>query len=359
MRSIQERNTCNYKLFIINGHGSSIPINHEIPYYGLIPSSITLQPNQYVIMYNLMDGLRGSSWLQDELWEKIVYSKSPLEFINNIQKTTKKGGLSNHLFGYYGSDTHEIECPNLSIDLTLDHYSEPYLDRFGIFSAPISVNESNKAILYNYNEKKNKSYSNRYLISKIPNPQMGNRSLHMDNNRSLHMDNNRSLQFNLLNYTTSVNNPYNVEEEIPIPYYRIYSQFATPFNFLHEFVFSISSQPFIIFCNICRSCDTSGYVEYPIYPDILPLDQLVNIFTQKIPTPLNPRALSFKPHSLSVVDPSLTDVDPSLSVVDPSLIEVDPSLTDVDPSEYIYSSSLKKYLKYKNKYIKLKKLLFI
>jgi hypothetical protein len=67
METIQE-----HKLFIINGHGSSISNNYILPHYGFVPTTIILQPNQYVIMYNSMDDLRGSAWLQEELWKNIL-----------------------------------------------------------------------------------------------------------------------------------------------------------------------------------------------------------------------------------------------------------------------------------------------
>ena len=73
-------------LFLINGHGTSVPNYFNYDGTGIIPTSIMLQPNQYVIMYRHRDELKGSEWIQELIWNKIAQSKTPLEFIKSIQE---------------------------------------------------------------------------------------------------------------------------------------------------------------------------------------------------------------------------------------------------------------------------------
>ncbi len=56
------------KLFVFNGHGNSIPLNHKIKSDGIleeIPATFTLNPHQYIIMYKFMCPLSGASDIKD------------------------------------------------------------------------------------------------------------------------------------------------------------------------------------------------------------------------------------------------------------------------------------------------------
>ena len=118
-----------HNLFIINGHGCSIPSNYIDDNSSIIPESITLKKNQYIILNKEMNDLRGSFWLQEELWGKIATSKDSLQFIKNIIQTKNKGELKDDLFGYYGSNIDEkTTCPNLFINLSLSG-TDYYIDR--------------------------------------------------------------------------------------------------------------------------------------------------------------------------------------------------------------------------------------
>ena len=306
----------------INGHGTSIPNSYKF-YDGVtdIPTTIKLKPNQYIIMYKERSGLSGSEWIQENIWSEIAHSKKPLDFIQNIRKIKKDSG--EEYFRYYGSHESESVCPNLHIFMQNDDQERLYTDRFGIFSAPISINNDFKKYLL---DNKKNSLPDNYeyrLLSYIPNYNLYLCPKYLEYYQK---------QWNLLNVSELSLSVSGQSYNLPPITFPIYYSNEPPYNynFLDEFVYDLGDSPFILFCNICRNIEKNYN-----YPDDITSQNLSELEEHFRPRPLDPNAKKFIPAQKQSTQMPL---DP----------EAEPFIPAKNPP---YKQ---KYLKYKNKYLKLK-----
>lgn len=324
----------NPSLFFIQGHGTSIPNNYRFyytynyrTYYTYISPTITLKRNQYIIMYKERKALSGSEWIQEILWKKIAYSENAHQFIHNIREIKKDTG--EEYFQYYGFHNKESTCPNLQIFTENDNYDSHYVERFGIFSAPISVNQEYMEDLLS---KKNKSLPSNYdhtyrLVSYIPNYNISFNKKCLSNYHK---------QWDLLN-VSKLSPPNNGKTQLPPLEFPIYYVPESHYDFLHEFVNALGDLPFILFCNLCRNTE-----ELYTYPDNILGNELSILEQQFTPFSFSASAPPFNPAQTPVLAPAPTPAQDSAQVLAPAQ----------DPTSQ--KAEFKKYLKYKNKYLKLK-----
>ena len=287
-------------MFMFNGHGNSIPINFNLGSGEYIPDIVTLDPHQYIIMYKDICALSGAADIQHYLWNS-VKSRTPTEFIENIQKIKTSSGVS--LFEYYGSADNKVNCPNLQLssmpnDTEIRHMGSYSLyPRYGLFSVPSNINQNNIDII------------RREL--KMPSYIRDSNIIHFYPYRNYESD-----------YDFFKQNPY-LEMQ-----YNLVTGIDIEINYLHDFIKNQGNKPFILFCNVCRS--TEPEYEYTTIPSknlALLIDELR--FGAK---PIEAKPIR-KPIVLKNLDGEMLDI------------------------KQIASDALakNKYLKYKMKYLELKK----
>ncbi len=327
------------EMFFFNGHGTSIPHNYRNFDGNIIPTRINLKPGQIIIMYNDMCALRGSSWVQEIIFNNILASKDPQTFVTNIKRIQSNG---KEFFGYFGSLTEPTECPNLSLGTheTLFHklMSEPdtrrikYEPRFGLFHSPLNLDNSQ-------------------LVSIPP-------ALRLQKIRHIKIDKEYTVsdiaQYELINPTT-VNDiifpiypSTNYIDEYSNPDTQRIALKYTHFDFveLKNIVEMFDDNPFILFMNVCRDTE-QGYVY-----DELPIKDLNSLL----------RELSGEPGV-----PSVPVQQAAQAVQVPDLKPYDPNKRESKALTFFNSETgepikikggnidyKQKYLKYKQKYLDLK-----
>jgi len=274
-------------LFAFTGHGSSISdatvlIRYQDQLNGyqyMKPNqTFTLKPQQYIIMLKEPVELQDKAPYQDILWASIMKSIDALDFVKNIQKIKAFGS---EIFGFFGNDRVDNQCPNLILDTSaclLSHMESPYRLRCGLFTVPIKINHD--LLKKTTDQIKNKYLANeRYLLEKtkvitttnmdaIKNPIYGNNAL--------------------IGYRND--DQYNIIEETNIGGLSFPMPMHVSQDDLESLVDRLNQNnigQFIIFLFVCRCGDISDSA-MRLFPRNL--DQLEKIL---LPVKLNPNAEPF------------------------------------------------------------------
>ena len=233
------------EMFFFNGHGESVPNQ-------LKNNIINLSPGQFVIMYKDMCPLPGTASIQDIIFNHVLRSNTPEEFINNIKNIKIKSG---ELFGYFGSMTKSTHCPNLLLSTYQQIFEilktkgefrrNNYEDRFGLFNVPININEGIDTL--------------KGILPPHVSP-LGKIKIDINSYLS-YLD---ILQYKLINSK----NIFGINFPIyPTTDYSSMSEEYSIFDFtyLKEIVDMFNGNPFILFMNVCRSIDTTFTYNTTLY----------------------------------------------------------------------------------------------
>ena len=324
-------------MFTFNGHGVTLPPTNSGD------NIIKLNEGEFIILNNTATVLRGSSWIQDILFSKILMSKNPIEFVRNIEEGINKNvseNLKKDIFGYFGFKskldmTNENNtCPNLQLDSKFDN-TEPYDDRFGLFNVPININENNM----------------KYLL---------------DNIQNLKYLDEESKRTRFLTKFSNVNNEnLNIAQNNLITnHVEDFSNTVTDLKNLIDYIRKTNNNsPFILFLNVCRALYKNSNYTADLTKNALPLTQLIEILNNSPPTfRLNATASEWRPPTIGL-NATASEWRPPTLVLNPSAPEWRPSnyishIDDELPSAFVQNRDKNymriKYLKYKNKYIHLK-----
>ncbi len=367
-------------LFMYNGHGMSIPDNFQ--YKGIkIKNKVNLKKNQFVVMNMDATDTTGASWLQTKIW-KLLEATSPTEFAE-FATQLKENQHSASIFGFYGSHDKDVECPNISVsDVPHEEvplgttpeikklYDKTIYPRFGLFSFPqesfigksrimsdmkAQIDTKRKEI-YNKIKQISGLYHYEVPLREIPVPL----STYIDEETSKVVINNEDLK--ILEQKPDILWQRNLIKTHP---------FTLRMNYLSDFIEAIGNEPFIIICNVCRSCDCDGGYTYNESnklkaTNINFLPKLINesyIFND-MALFLQPPAIHIPPINIVAFECTLK---PSLRVDAPTFVMPQPRpqpqpqrkgivIRDPHTREEIDPQTLNKnkYLKYKAKYLGLK-----
>jgi hypothetical protein len=325
-------------LFIFNGHGCSIPLNLKIDDIK-IPHVIKLKPNQYVIMYKYVCPLRGAFWIQEKMWE-LLEILTPIDFVTQIK--TIKTDTSSEFFEYFGNSKNESLCPNLMLS-TVDLFTEVLsseikvfknhylIPRMGIIKCPSKINDADIDLI----KGTTRHLTKNHILDFIPFPKdpIGWAQINDEKNKL----------YKQLNFIQESHIYNSAKEKISFPKYNTELN-RIKFNTLEDFIIMMEDNPFIIFCNVCRSKETIGQFDYRYLKDIKSksLDNLLNELCLFPPQCLIKLFQSRENYLNASVAPF---TPPVLPTVLPPVIS---SVSNLNNKYY-----KNKYLKYKQKYLNL------
>ncbi len=231
-----------------------------------------------------MERTPGSSWLQHKLWD-LVKSTSPTTFAKIAADI--RDGSKPSIFGWYGSNEMDVECPNLSVtDVPNENADDrsrsdivefkdrKIYPRFGLFSFPqesfigkVRISEKMDECIktryaeINHDFKKVGAYNVESYISSLPMPS----STHTENQKVIIYDS----DVIELEKNKDLKNQRDLIKKHP---------FTSDMNYLSDFIDAMGDKPFIIMCNVCRSCEMSG--EYENIGQLMHIDLLPNIINE-------------------------------------------------------------------------------
>lgn len=362
-------------LFLYNGHGMSIPDNfvHQRVKYN---SKITLKKNQFVIMFKDMEPLTGAGWLQDQIW-KLVDTTTPKKFAelcNNLRENSFK----NSPFGFFGSPESNTECPNLSLSYIPQDSDDPLvkseilkfgdklvIPRYGLFSFPISefLYDSDPAQHLPIEDlPKNIEKKKKILAEKLTSLGVygGLRTYFeyrpIPKSTFIGLD---TIEFIKKDVEDFYKNQKYQEQNNIIPVHPD----TYIINYLSDFVNGMGDRPFIIICNVCRSCALPGdysKVRKLIANNIELFPSLINeLYTANVSaTKLDDTSPRLPKLNFDILMQQSSQ--PKTQIKTPRSIIIEYNGKKYDLSDPIQKEAYKsaitksKYLKYKAKYLELK-----
>jgi hypothetical protein len=332
--------------FFFNGHGMSVPVNFRDGSNNIVPTKINLAPGQIVIMYNEMCSLRGSAWVQEIIFNDVVHSKNPQEFIENIRKIKPS---ETELFGYFGSLTNSEECPNLFLNTYYELFEKfkdplfrrrtPYEDRFGLFHVPLTYDQNK--------------------FDRIKSPHLNPLNKIKIDTKDLYVEEDFD-QYELINPSTVYNLAFPIFPIYPSTNYidpaftinaDYFKSLYTHYDFLQlkEILDMFNDLPFILFMNVCRSTETIN-----TYDTSLKIKRLELLQEEFLKTSLGVSAPAPAPAPAPAQVPTEPVKSKALPFTKNGKVVEMTRLPVVSGGSFDYKS---KYLKYKRKYLELKKIL--